>query len=107
MIKITPNAVKQIREAAREGGTQGLALRLAATKKPDGSLDYRMGFDERKDADIHVVCEGIDVVIAQQYRELLDGTAMDYVEIEPGDWRFIFMNPNDANYSAPAQGAPE
>jgi iron-sulfur cluster assembly protein len=26
---------------------------------------------------------------------------MDYVELEPGSWQFIFMNPNDPNYKPP------
>jgi iron-sulfur cluster assembly protein len=34
---------------------------------------------------------------------------LDYVELTPGDFRFIFMNPKDANYSPPKEdraGAP-
>jgi hypothetical protein len=27
---------------------------------------------------------------------------VDYVEIEPDIYQFIFLNPNDANYSPPA-----
>jgi len=106
MFKVTARAAEQVRVAAREGGTEGLALRLAASRKPDGSLDYQMGFDERSEADIHVETEGIEVVIAEAHRELLHGTVMDFVELEPGDWRFIFMNPNDANYSPPKGEAP-
>jgi iron-sulfur cluster assembly protein len=34
---------------------------------------------------------------------LLEGTLLDYVELEPGDWRFTFMNPNDANYTPPPE----
>ena len=33
---------------------------------------------------------------------LLEGTTLDYVELEPGEHQFIFMNPNDANYTPPA-----
>jgi len=103
VIKVTQAAARQINEAARQGGSEGLALRLAATRKPDQSLDYQMGFDERKEADVHITSEGIDIVVAQQYRVLLEGTLLDYVELEPGDWRFIFMNPNDANYTPPQE----
>ncbi len=28
---------------------------------------------------------------------------MDYVEMEEGAYRFIFLNPNDANYSPPSR----
>ena len=103
MFKVTPAAARQIQEAARQGGSEGLALRLAATRKPDDSLDYQMGFDERREDDIHVFSEGVDIVVAEQYRVLLEGTLMDYVELEPDDWRFIFMNPNDSNYEPPPE----
>lgn len=102
MFEVTAAAASQIREAAKQGGTEGMALRLAASKKPDGALDYVMGFDHMTDNDIHVVSEGVDIIVDPQYQELLDGTTMDFVEIEPGDFHFIFMNPNDANYSPPA-----
>jgi Fe-S cluster assembly iron-binding protein IscA len=32
----------------------------------------------------------------------MEGATLDYVEIEPETWQFIFLNPNDANYSPPA-----
>ncbi|MCB1875904.1 MAG: iron-sulfur cluster assembly accessory protein [Chromatiales bacterium] len=99
MFKVTAAAAKQIQHAAREGGTEGMALRMAAERKPDGSLHYMMGFDDRSDTDISVVSEGVEIVISPAYKDLLNGTTLDFVEIEPGDHRFIFMNPNDANYS--------
>lgn len=101
MLKLTPAAAKQVREAAKMGGTEGMALRLAVAKKPDGSLEYRMGFDEGKEGDVHIHAEGVEVLVAEEDRALLEGTVMDYVEWQAGAWRFIFMNPNDANYTPP------
>lgn len=99
MFKVTAEAAKQIQHAAREGGIEGMALRMAAERKPDGSLHYIMGFDQRTDSDLSVISEGVEIVIAPAYKELLDGTTLDFVEIEAGDQRFIFLNPNDANYT--------
>jgi iron-sulfur cluster assembly protein len=103
MITITPAAAEQIRDSADQGGMQGLAMRIAAKRNPDGSIHYGMGFDdnEHKD-DIHVTSEGVDVVISETSRILLDGMTLDYVEIEPDTFQFIFMNPNDVNYVPPA-----
>jgi iron-sulfur cluster assembly protein len=39
--------------------------------------------------------------MAGEYGPLLNGTTIDFVEIEPGKHHFIFMNPNDANYTPP------
>ena len=103
MFKVTAAAAEQVQQAARQGGTEGLALRLAANQKPDGSIDYRMGFDDVTEDDIRLSCEGVDVVMAPEDVPLLNETTMDFVEIEPGEFHFIFLNPNDANYSPPSE----
>ena len=103
MITITPAAAEKIQASAAEGDMQGLAMRIAAKRNPDGTIHYGMGFDDNAlDGDIHINAGGIDVVIGESSHLLLEGTTMDFVEIEPGTWQFIFMNPNDANYSPPA-----
>jgi iron-sulfur cluster assembly protein len=103
MFKVTTAAAEQIRSAAKQGGTYGLALRLAASHKADGSIDYRIGFDDATDEDIRLSSEGVDIVMAPEYVPLLDEATMDFVEIEPGQFHFIFLNPKDANYSPPGE----
>jgi iron-sulfur cluster assembly protein len=103
MFKVTATAADQVHQAARQGGTEGLALRLAAQKNADGSIDYRMGFDEASEDDIRFNSEGVEVVMAPEYVPLLDEAVMDYVEIEPGKFHFIFLNPQDANYKPPTE----
>ena len=104
MITITPAAADQIRTSAKQGGMQGLAMRIAARRNPDGSIHYGMGFDDNEhEGDIHVTSEGIDMVVAETSKLLLDGTTIDYVEIEPDSYQFIFLNPNDVNYVPPEQ----
>lgn len=101
MFKVTSAAAEQVRKAAQQGGTEGMALRLAAQQLPDGSIDYRMGFDDPSEEDIRFTCEGVDVVMTPEQVPLLDQAVMDFVEIEPGTFQFIFMNPKDAHYSPP------
>lgn len=103
MFKLTRAAAEQVLRAAKQGGTEGLSLRLAASCKPDGSFDYRMGFDESTEDDIRFSCEGIDLVITPEQAPLLDQATMDYVEIEPGRFHFIFLNPKDPSYSPPTE----
>lgn len=98
MFKITEAAAEQIRVAAREGGTEGMPLRLAARQKEDGTFDYLMGFDDAKEEDLHISTEGVEVVISPEQIPLLDETVMDYAELDSGEIRFIFINPRDANY---------
>ena len=102
MITITPAAAEQIRASARQGKMEGMAMRIAARRQSDGSIHYGMGFDDNEqEGDILVHSEGVDIVIAMASQPLVDGMSVDYVEIEPGTFQFIFLNPNDANYIPP------
>ncbi|MFA7097039.1 MAG: iron-sulfur cluster biosynthesis family protein [Gammaproteobacteria bacterium] len=104
MIRITPQAAERIRAAAAEGGMEGLSLRIAAKENPDGSIEYGMGFDEAGELDIRVDCNGIDVIIAPISEPLLMGAVLDFVELEPNQYSFIFLNPNDPNFEPPNEG---
>lgn len=104
MFKLTTAAVGQVLDAAKQGGTEGMALRLAAARAADGSIDYRIGFDDPTEDDIRMSCEGIEVIMTPEQVPLLDQTTMDYVEIEPGQFRFIFLNPKDPHFKPPTEG---
>jgi len=102
MIKITPAAADQIRSSASQGQMDDMSLRLAATRNPDGSMHYGMGFDDNQlDGDTHISSGDVDLVVSESSLPLLAGMTLDYVELEPGAWQFIFMNPNDPNYKPP------
>jgi iron-sulfur cluster assembly protein len=104
MITITKRAAEQILLAAKQGNMQGLALRLAPFRKEDGSIEYnKMGFDEIKEGDVLISSEGVDIVFDPVYKELLNGATLDFVEIEPGQLNFIFLNPNDPHYVPPKE----
>lgn len=103
MITLTPAAATQIRASAEQGDMQGLAMRIAAKRNPDGSLHYAMGFDDSQlEGDMHIDADGIEIVVSEHSQDLLEGMTVDFVEIEPDTFQFIFLNPNDANYSPPA-----
>lgn len=103
IITISERAAEQIRIAAQQDGMARLALRIAATRNEDGSINYAMGFDESSMEDDLIRTSGVTIVIAPKEKKLLQGTEVDFVELEPGDFRFIFKNPNDANYSPPSE----
>ena len=102
MFTVTRAAAVQIRRSAAASDTEELALRVAASRTGDGGIDYRMGFDDVSTDDTLLSTNGVDVVIAASDKVLLNGTVLDYVEIEPGDHRFIFLNPNDPHHRPPA-----
>ena len=84
MFKVTPQAARQVRVAAEQGGTVGMALRLAAQQRPDGSIDYRMGFDEATEDDIRFTSEGVQIVMARRRAAdwLLGDAAWSAVELD-------------------------
>jgi len=104
MIKVTPSAAQQIRVAATQSDSDEMGLRIAARRDGDGSVHYAMGFDEARNDDLVLASEGVALVVSPRETALLDGLTLDYVEYEPGDFRFIFINPNDAG-PAPASDA--
>ncbi len=92
MIKITEAAAKQIRAAATDA--DNMVLRVAARELNDGSVTYGMGFDQEREADEQVIASGIEILIAKSSMPYLKGVTLDYVEMEPGEYRFIFIPPN-------------
>lgn len=105
MITITPAAAQQIKAAAKQGRSEGMALRIAAQRAPDGAIQYAMGFDDSgRTDDVRFTSEGIELTIAPTSTMLLEGMTLDYVELEPGHFDFIFLNPNDPHYQPPQEG---
>ena len=103
MFTVTRAAARQVRRAAASADVEELAFRVAATAHRRRGIDYRMGFDEIGAGDKVFSTNGIDVVITAGDEALLDTAVLDYVEIEDGDRRFIFLNPNDPHYRPPAE----
>lgn len=102
MISLTTTAAEQIRQAAKQSQTEGMPLRIAAQRDTDGSIQYAMGFADVQDPnDVSYVSEGINLLVPPASVELLKGATLDFVELEPGQHNFIFLNPNDPNFTPP------
>jgi len=101
MITVTPQAAEQIARSAQQAGPGEACLRLAARLDDKGVIEYDMGFDDTAEGDTKVAANGVTLLISPGSVELLTGATLDYVEINPGEWRFIFINPNDPSHKAP------
>lgn len=98
MITVTQAAAEQIKLSAEQGKAEGMSLRIAAERNEDKSIHYGMGFDDSKEDDVTVAAGDIEIIVSTSSAELLKDTTIDFVEIEPEKFQFIFMNPNDPNY---------
>ncbi len=95
MFTLTTSAAQQIQQAAASSEAQEMALRIAAKIDPDGSKQYGMGFDDPTEEDMKLDLKGVAVVIAGESQVLLADTVLDYVELNPGEFNFIFINARD------------
>ncbi len=105
-IKITEAAADQIKKSALESKLENVPLRIAATRNADNSIHYGLGFDDIGDGTEKDRCfesNGVEIVIAESSIELLKGATIDFVEMEPKQFHFVFLNPNDPNYSPPTE----
>jgi len=96
MFSLTPSAAAQILRAAtsQHEGDELPCLRVAA-KIEDGEIAYGMGFDDERDQDAVIESCGVTLLISPRSQELLAGATLDFVELHPGEFQFIFVNPND------------
>ncbi len=106
MITVSKSAADQIIESAKQGKSEGMALRIAAEQKEDGSIEYIMGFADRDmDDDVFFNTEGVKIIVSASCYELLKNTEIDYVKLDNiEEMQFIFKNPNDPNYKSNESG---
>lgn len=105
MFTLTTDAAVRIRQAAAEGGMAELGLRVAARREADGSITYGMGFDAPREGEQPaLLADGVTVLIGPGSRALLQDTELDFVEVEPGHFGFVFV-PRPAPRRAAACGS--
>ena len=91
MLNLTPEAAARIRQSAAESGAADSALRVAARRCDDGSVQYGIGFDEQREGDMPLELDGVRLLIGAPSQALLQGTLLDFAEIEPGHFDFVFI----------------
>jgi iron-sulfur cluster assembly protein len=97
MISVTENAARQIQIAAADSGAEGMSLRVAAHYDDAArEIQYGIGFDEPRDDDEQVEAHGVSLLVSPLSKEAVDDLTIDYVEVGPGDFRFVFIHPDEA-----------
>ena len=103
MITFTDNAADELKLNFSNPDNHGLIIRFAVDTSGE-IWQYLMGFDERTKDDIHLESNGVEYIMTYAMKELLEGTTIDYDEIDKEiGYSFIFLNPNDPNYTKPTQ----
>ena len=97
---VTIAAAEQIRKSMPENETP--ALRIAAQVMEDGNVEVGMGFDEQREFDLEIVTNGINILIGATSREVLEGVTLDFQEVAPGNFNFVFVPPEDRRPPPPS-----
>ena len=101
MFDVTPAAATELLAAAARSDAQGMALRIAARPLADGSIEFGMGFDDERENDETAEYSGLTVLLGAKSRPYLAGTVLDYAEIEPGRFDFVFMQAGESGSAEP------
>ena len=103
IIKITDAAAQQIRQSITTEEMKAMSLRLAVMRNADGSFHYAMGLDDQNyEDDLKLQSNNINIVVNSAMLSMLRNMTIDYVELEEGQYNFIFLNPNDPSYIPPS-----
>ncbi len=93
MFALTPAAAEQIVRAAAEQpeNRDRPMLRVAAKlDENDGELVYGMGFDDEREDDLVIDGGDIAILISPHSQPFLENTTLDFTEVQPGEFQFIF-----------------
>ena len=100
--RITEDAAEEILRSMGQTTPSAGSLRIAAKRRPDGSIDYAMGFDKADDTDTVLEQFSVEVLIGVTSLDLLAGALLDFVQLKTtGPKEFIFLNPNDPQFVPP------
>jgi iron-sulfur cluster assembly protein len=102
MFTLTPAAASRILESAEQSDAGGMPLRVAAKIEESGDLSFGLGFDDEREHDFSIECEGLTLLIAPPSQELLTGMGLDFIEVEPGEWQFVFFRTEAAGSCPPS-----
>lgn len=96
MLTLTAAANDRLLDAFDEQAENAYGLRVAARRlEGEDGYEYVMGFDDLRDGDEEIACEGFVVLISPPSQQALCNIVIDYVAVEGGEMAFVFT-PNDA-----------
>ncbi len=80
IVTVTAKAQAKVRDFLKDEENKGKALRVYVEGGGCAGFQYGLAFDDRRDTDEVVACEGFDVVVDPMSAMYLRGAKVDYVE---------------------------
>jgi len=93
MLTITAKAAEKIADFLKtEETAQGKALRLRVAESGCAGYEYRIGFDNKTEADKVLPQSGFDVIVDEKSLQFIENATIDYTEDETSSG-FKIKNP--------------
>ena len=93
MVTLTPMAVEKVRIFLADEENKGKALRVYVEGGGCAGFQYGLAFDDKKESDAVIACDGVEVAIDPMSAMYLNGIRVDFVEGLYGTG-FKIENPN-------------
>lgn len=92
-LSLTDFAARKAKALIQRDGRPDLALRVAVENGGCSGLQYALTIDQRRNSDLAMEQDGVEVVVDPQSAAYLEGVTIDYVDALHGAG-FKFVNPN-------------
>jgi Fe-S cluster assembly iron-binding protein IscA len=91
MLTLSPAANERLLEALDIQDIDSYGLRVAARYlESESRYEFVMGFDDLRDGDEEIVCNGIVLLVSPVSQQALSNMLIDYAAVEEGKMAFIF-----------------
>ena len=96
IVALTPSAIVEVRRLILAEAKPGIGLRLGVKGGGCSGFAYKLEFDQKKEGDIVVMFEDVNVYLDRKSTIYLRGITLDYQKGLAGKG-FVFNNPNATN----------
>lgn len=91
MLTLSSTANARLLDALDEQDIDAYGLRVAARYlESESRYEYVMGFDDLRDGDEEIPCEGVILLVGPSSQQALANIVIDYVAVEDEQMAFVF-----------------
>ena len=99
MLTLSASANARLLDALDEQDIDTYGLRVAARYlESESRYEYVMGFDDLRDGDLEIPCDGLVLLLAPASQQAMSNIVIDYVAVDDNQMAFVFT-PDQASAS--------
>ena len=91
MLTLSASANARLLDALDEQDIDTYGLRVAARYlESESRYEYVMGFDDLRDGDLEIPCEGLVLLLAPASQQAMSNIVIDYIAVDDDEMAFVF-----------------